>query len=87
MSEGGSWLGKAVRNLDGREGRVVDECEGYKTRLLVIGLAGQVKAYVRLCADGPDQLETGWFWHCVDFDGGPRWLALGDHWPSAQPSW
>lgn len=76
----GSWEGTKVRNLDGRTGKISSEFAGFGFQGLNISLdAGAPEAYVQLNNSGSDAGESGWEWYCEDFDGGPRWLPLGNH--------
>ena len=72
------WKGIKVQNLDGRQGEVSSEYEGFGHRVLTIAVSGQADAYVQLNAWGSDSGEAGWSWLCEDFQGGPSWLPLGD---------
>lgn len=74
-----NWEGIAVKHADGREGRIASDYEGFGHRVLTVQVAGQADAHVQLNAWGKDSGEAGWQWHCEKFDGGPKWLALGDH--------
>lgn len=73
------WKGKQVRNKDGRTGRIRAE-DGFGPILtLDIKVDGGGSAEVVLRSGSLDGGETGWEWFCDNFDGGARWLSLGDH--------
>lgn len=73
------WKGKQVRHKDGRTGKILAE-EGIGPALtLNIGVEGGDYAAVVLCANSQDGGEQGWEWFCDNFEGGARWLPLGDH--------
>jgi hypothetical protein len=73
-----TWKGIAVKHSDGREGRITSEFEGFGHRLLTIEVAGLPDSHVQLNAWGKDSGDPGWEWYCEQFDGGARWLPLGD---------
>lgn len=74
-----SWKGVKVRHTDGREGRIASDYEGFGHRVLTLAIHGKPDAHVQLNAWGNDSGEAGWSWLCEDFQGGPKWLPLGDH--------
>lgn len=78
-TEGLGWRGKKVRNQDGREGiiRGEDDTCGYCT--LTIKISDGSLDEVTLNSEGKDFGSLGWEWYCENFDGGARWLKLGDH--------
>lgn len=75
----GSWIGIKVRHADGREGRVASDNDVYGHRELTLVVNGGPNAQILLNAWGKDSGEAGWSWLCEGFDGGPKWLPLGDH--------
>ena len=78
MSEIG-WLGKRVRHHDGRTGIIKDEWVGFCHVGLKISVDRGGTAFVQLNTNGKDTGEAGWEWWCENFNGGPRFLPLGDH--------
>lgn len=76
------WKGTRVRNGDGRAGVITGDWPGFLHRLLAITVDGGGEAHVQLNSNGRDSGEAGWEWYCETFDGGARWLPLGDHWRS-----
>lgn len=74
-----SWKGIKVRNADGREGCIATDYQGFGHRVLTLAIPGKPDAQVQLNSWGNDSGETGWTWLCEDFQGGPKWLLLGDH--------
>lgn len=78
-----SWVGVEVRHRDGLQGVIIheDTCGGHK--FCKTGLVIEIKTggidYVELSSDGLDAGARGWSWWCENFDGGGRWLPLGDH--------
>lgn len=78
MSELG-WVGTKVRHADGREGVIRGEDSIFCQTNLTIHVDGGGTASVQLNTDRQDNGEIGWEWWCKNFDGGARWLRLGDH--------
>jgi hypothetical protein len=77
-----SWKSKQVRNLDGREGVIVNSDKGVFAEITLTILAtdgSKAKIVLENYEGGPDSGETGWQWLCEDFAGGPTWIVLGDH--------
>lgn len=75
------WVGKTVRNADGREGRITAEWVGFCHTGLKIQVEGGGEAIVQLNTDGPDSGDAGWsWWH--EGDGG-SWYRLDDGEPPA----
>lgn len=73
-----SWLNIEVRNKDGRIGVIEGEYEGFLHLGLSITCADGTEDRVQLNVNGPDTGSVGWEWWCEHFDGGGRWLPLGD---------
>lgn len=73
------WQGKAVKNVDGRTGKIASEWAGFLHIALTIAVDGGTEAFVQLNSDSNDTGEQGWAWHCPSFNQGPAWLPLGDH--------
>ena len=72
------WLGKRVRNIDGRTGVIAIE-DGFGHLLdLHIDCVDGTKAKVSLKKHGRDSGESGWQWWCPEFAERPAWLPLGD---------
>ena len=80
-----SWTNQLVRHADGRLGRIRETSSFVYTELNISAIDGVHE--VALNARGRDTGETNWFWYCAEFDGGPHWCPLGDHWksPGATP--
>jgi hypothetical protein len=78
MSELG-WQGTKVRHADGRTGVIASDYVGFCHAGLSIRVDGGGEAFIQLNTNGPDTGEAGWEWWCENFDGGARWLTLGDH--------
>lgn len=76
---GMGWKGTTVRNVDGRTGRISGEYVGFGHVSLRISDDAGSDAHVQLNTDGADSGSIGWLWLCEKFDGGPKWLPLGDH--------
>lgn len=74
-----SWQGIKVRHADGRTGAIRSDYSGFLHRALSIKVDGGGEDFVQLNSNGPDTGSPGWEWCCEDFDGGPKWLPLGDH--------
>lgn len=72
-----SWTGIKVANVDGREGVIRRDIEGFAHRSLRIdvGDTGDATEWVQLNAVGADSGATGWRWLA---DSG-EWYPLGDH--------
>lgn len=77
MADG--WVGKRVRNKDGRTGKIQAETGFGSVLTLQICVDGEGLAEVVLRAESQDGGESGWEWWCENFEGSPRWLTLGDH--------
>lgn len=73
------WKGKNVRHSDGRTGLIRAESPGFCHCGLSIAVDGGGEDRVQLNSNSSDSGSTGWEWLCEDFDGGPKWLPLGDH--------
>lgn len=73
-----SWTNQLVRHADGRLGRIRESTSFVYTELNITAIDGVHE--VALNARGRDTGETNWFWYCAEFDGGPHWCPLGDHW-------
>jgi len=72
------WLGKKVRNIDGRQG-VIGMEDGFGPCLdLYIDCEDGTKAKVRLNEHRRDDGESGWQWWCPEFGEKGAWLPLGD---------
>lgn len=78
MSDDLGWTGTKVRNADGREGVISHELSGFLFRSLTLSMPDGTEDQVQLSADGKDSGAADWEWYCENFDGGPRWLALGN---------
>jgi hypothetical protein len=79
MIESLGWQGKKVRNKDGREGVIRSEDMVLSYCTLTIRVSDGSLDTVELNGRGKDSGSLGWEYYCEDFDGGPRWLTLGDH--------
>ena len=79
MSDDLGWIGKKVRNADGREGVISSEISGFCFRHLTLTMPNGTTDHVQLNVDGEDRGGIGWEWHCENFDGGPKWLILGNN--------
>lgn len=75
------WRGKKVRNKDGREGVIRGEDAVLSYCTLTIRVSDGSLDTVELNGSGKDSGSLGWEWFCENFDGGARWLKLGDHNP------
>jgi hypothetical protein len=73
------WIGKQVRNSDGRTGVIRAESYGSCSCGLSIAVDGGDDDYVQLNMDSKDSGSHGWAWLCENFLGNPAWLPLGDH--------
>lgn len=78
MTEFG-WKGNRVRDIDGRTGVICDEWAGFMHLAIQIRCADGATDIVQLNSNGADSGATGWQWLCLNFNGGPHWLPLGDH--------
>jgi hypothetical protein len=79
MIDNFGWKGKKVRNVDGREGVIRGEDLVLSYCTLTIRVSDGNQETVTLNGSGKDYGSLGWEWFCENFDGGPRWLILGDH--------
>lgn len=78
MSDMG-WKGLRVRHTDGRIGRIVSEYVGFcHCALMIESDDGANGGRVQLNTNGPDTGDRGWQWFCENYDGGARWLPLGE---------
>jgi hypothetical protein len=72
------WLGKTVRNQDGRTGTITAENPwGPWCELTITAEDGSI-AKITLCANSADIGDAGWQWWCPEFSHGSAWLPLGD---------
>lgn len=79
-----SWTNQLVRHADGRLGRIRESTSFVYTELNITAIDGVHQVALNAC--GQDTGETGWYWYCADFSGGPHWCALGDHWTVPLPT-
>lgn len=72
-----TWHGIKVQHIDGRQGFIGSDYEGFLHRSLRIDIEDGGEAFIQLNSNGPDTGEAGWSWWCENVSGGARWLPLG----------
>lgn len=75
-----NWIGKTVKNSDGRTGSIIGEYEGYLHRVLTIKVDKfDDEEFVQLNSNGKDSGSIGWKWMYSSASKTEAWGTLGDH--------